>query len=180
MPTYGPNGPSTVSSSSAVGSHDWTTQSNVLADDGANTESLLGSAPYVSYYLLVTNFGFSIPSTESIVGIAFSLEKGMLTLAGSDAIDNVIRLVVGGSVTGDDKSNLISWGLGAATHGGATDLWGTTPTYSDINASNFGIAISGKSVDFSVQLRLDYVSCTIYTASTAQLRTGIYHYPAHF
>lgn len=63
--------------------------------------------------------------------------------------ENSIKIVKGGSITGTDKSTNVNMPLSITAdtyvvYGSASDLWGTTWTYSDINASNFGIAFSVK------------------------------------
>ena len=56
--------------------------------------------------------------------------------------ESSIKLVIGGVVAGDNKSTGAGFTTGIKTYGGATDLWGLTPTVAQINASNFGYAIS--------------------------------------
>uniref|UniRef100_UPI002FE0B67D DUF6701 domain-containing protein n=1 Tax=Noviherbaspirillum sp. TaxID=1926288 RepID=UPI002FE0B67D len=58
--------------------------------------------------------------------------------------DNSMRLVKAGTVTGADRatSTIYSTTDTYESHGGATDLWGTTWTPADINQANFGAALS--------------------------------------
>jgi len=57
--------------------------------------------------------------------------------------DDTIRLNVGGAFTGDDKAiSTVFSGEETRTYGGATDLWGTTPTATQINDAGFGVGIS--------------------------------------
>jgi hypothetical protein len=55
-----------------------------------------------------------------------------------------VSLIKGGTITGDNKATTTDWptSFGTASYGGASDLWGTSWTYADINASNFGVALS--------------------------------------
>ena len=56
---------------------------------------------------------------------------------------NSVKLVVGGSITGSNKSTGATL-PGSDTYvsfGGSTDKWGLTPTASQINASNFGVVV---------------------------------------
>src|SRR5690606_26209945 len=60
-----------------------------------------------------------------------------------EASDNIVKLVKGGSVVGDDKSSG-SWPIELAPelYGGPTDLWGTSLTPAEVNASDFGVVLS--------------------------------------
>ena len=53
------------------------------------------------------------------------------------------KLIKGGSQSGDNKASntSIPTSVGNVDFGGASDLWGNTLSDSDINASNFGIAV---------------------------------------
>jgi hypothetical protein len=55
-----------------------------------------------------------------------------------------IRLIIGGVISGDNKAtgNVLSGIEAYVSYGGATILWGLTPTVDNINASNFGIVYS--------------------------------------
>lgn len=61
--------------------------------------------------------------------------------------DNSIKLIIGGSITGNEKSTGTSHptvDTMSSVYGGAADLWGTTPTAAQVKASNFGVGISAK------------------------------------
>lgn len=61
-----------------------------------------------------------------------------------DITDNIVRLVKAGVVVGDNKATVTQYPSGdvVAQYGGATDLWGTTWTPAEVNASNFGVVLS--------------------------------------
>ena len=58
----------------------------------------------------------------------------------------LVKLIKGGSQSGDNKAsgNSLPTSVGNVNFGGASDLWGNTLSDSDINASNFGIAVQLK------------------------------------
>jgi hypothetical protein len=60
--------------------------------------------------------------------------------------DGVIKLFKVGSAVGNDLKDTASWGGSYAykTWGGASELWGTTWTDSDINDSGFGAGVSAQ------------------------------------
>jgi hypothetical protein len=69
------------------------------------------------------------------------------TLGDSYVLDYSIRLVKGGTIVGSDYATASDWTTteNTVTYGGATDLWGTTWTASDINDSTFGVVLSCQS-----------------------------------
>lgn len=71
----------------------------------------------------------------------------VIITAGEDTacVDTTVRLVKAGTVVGDNKAaTTTQWPNAAAvaTYGSATDLWGTTWTAAEVNASNFGFVLS--------------------------------------
>ena len=58
--------------------------------------------------------------------------------------DNVVKLVKGGTISGNDKSTIVDLGTSEITqsYGGSDDLWGETWSVSDINSSSFGVVLS--------------------------------------
>lgn len=116
-----------------------------------------------SQYLKVTNFGFAVPGGATINGIVAEVE--LSASAGSAVYDNSVKLVKGGTITGSDKKRASSsyWGTSDAyiTYGSSGNLWGTTWSVSNINASNFGIVIAAKS-NSAVTARIDHVRITVY------------------
>jgi hypothetical protein len=56
--------------------------------------------------------------------------------------ESSIRLFVGGSAVGNDNSPDTSISTGLRTYGSPSDLWGITPTPSQVNASDFGVGLS--------------------------------------
>jgi hypothetical protein len=141
--------------------------------------SALGIITTTTDYLTVTNLGLSIPSTNTICGIVVTINRrnfSLLSLGSSTATDNSILLVKGGSRVGTDHAATgVSWPGTAATasYGTSGDMWGTTLTPADVNAGNFGVAISAKlvaqllSVAFTAQI--DQVTVTVYSSSLITL-----------
>lgn len=58
--------------------------------------------------------------------------------------EDIIKLVIGGTVTGNNKSTsaTIPSTLQFVSYGGSADLWGTTPTVAQVNASDFGVVFA--------------------------------------
>ncbi len=81
--------------------------------------------------------------------------------------DQSVRLLKAGVITGNDYAQTASaWTTTDTytTYGGAADLWGTSWTEAEVNASNFGAVFSA-----SVQngtARVDHIRISIYSFST--------------
>ena len=117
--------------------------------------------------LRTTNFSFSgvLPADASIKGIEVDVQKSVD--AGSDVTDKLVQLVVGGSLVGTNKADeATAWGTSDAvvTYGGATDLWGLTPSRAQAVASDFGVEIRATKGTSTTarQARIDHVTITIH------------------
>lgn len=165
--------PGTAASDSSIGTVAWVNPDNAKVSDNVYaTASMTSGFPTESYsrYLKLTNFGFSIPTDSSIVGVQVSVEcKG----ASGDILDYVVKLVKGGVVVGDNEArpdvedNAVWPDMDEAilypASGSEEDLWGISLSPSDVNASDFGVVISCKNVSSSTRLAsVDYVSITVY------------------
>jgi len=150
----------TFANDTAVGSVAWVNLSNVAASDDTYATAVL-IHPQTTYYLKATNFGFSIPMGNKIDGIEVKAERKE-SFGGAE--DNSIKLAKGGTIQGDDKSTGVDYPLtdGIITYGGATDLWGLTWMLSDINASNFGVGDSAKSLPGAPLPQIDHIEITVY------------------
>jgi hypothetical protein len=146
------------------------TQSNALVSDDnyskASATAFLLSG--TTNYLAATNFHFAIPVSSSICGVVAEIEEsaiGINILAWVQ--DNSVKLVKGGSVAGNNMAKPGIW-TGTDTYGSygsGTDTWGNTLTPADINASNFGIAISAKFsgvIGVFPSVQVDYIRITVY------------------
>ncbi|MCR4339413.1 MAG: glycine-rich protein [Gemmatimonadaceae bacterium] len=104
--------------------------------------------------------------TTHTQGYASATGNGALTFTYSgDVVDNVVRLVRGGTVVGDDKAAATQWPSVDTykTYGGATDMWGTTLTPAQVNAADFGVVLSATVTTGTAEV--DHVRMTIhYTA----------------
>ena len=89
-----------------------------------------------------------------------------MTTAGSVGAleDNTVQLLQGGSPVGSNKAVTTIYGTTSSTvtYGSTSDLWGTTWTAAQVNASNFGLRFAAKNVAAaSATASLDYVSVTV-------------------
>jgi alpha-tubulin suppressor-like RCC1 family protein len=140
--TTGPNNPSSAISSGG-GTVAWTSPTNVYASDNSRASVSLGKG-VISQYLQATGFGFTIPTTATINGIQVDIER----YANNTLIrDNSLKLIKNGNISGDETADTATGWPSSDTYksyGGNTDLWGLTWTPTDINSSNFGVALDIK------------------------------------
>lgn len=93
------------------------------------------------------DFGVSLRATIEDTGITASVDhiRVTVTYSDGDVVDSVVRLVVGGVVSGTNKADTTTqWpsSLTWKSYGGAADLWGLTPSAAQVRASDFGIVVS--------------------------------------
>lgn len=163
--TAGPSGGSTFAQA-ADGNDSWTSLANLGAEDAATANCDLSNAG-LSNTLQITGFGFSVSGT--INGITVEIKRQ--GFGSTTAKDSSIRLLIGGVASGTDKASASSWpnaSLQYATYGGAADTWGLSPTNTQINASDFGVAIVVQDPDLNAIARIDYVRITVtYTPAAS-------------
>lgn len=134
----------TVVNNAGFGSAMWVTPANAQGNPATNVAGsssssiIFKSAPVFSQYLYATNFGFSIPSGNTINGIAVAATYQ------NGGTDYTTKLLKAGSLVGSNLATGATSPTSATivTWGGSSNLWGTTWTYSDINNSSFGVAFA--------------------------------------
>ncbi|MBN8703276.1 MAG: hypothetical protein J0M08_09430 [Bacteroidetes bacterium] len=130
----------------AGSSSGWSNGSNSQTsnDSRATNTSSLASVGNYTDYLVITNFGFSLPATDNVHAIWVVIERRD---PNAKVSDNSIKTVVSGSITGYERANTTTTWSTSDTYicyGGANDTWGNILTGADVNSSNFGVAISIK------------------------------------
>ena len=161
----------------------WITPSGIAASDNSYTAAF-GASTGGTDYLQATNFGFNIPSGATIDGISASIERiSVIDGIGSSIVDSTVKIIKGGSLGSTNKASADAWPAsdGTKTYGSSTDKWGETWTYSDINASNFGVSLSAFSTlgeeGTSWTAGVDYISITVYyTYISSYTSTPTTHY----
>jgi hypothetical protein len=167
--------PGTATSSSFAGSDfSFSNPLNCLLSDGnyATAGSLASLLSGTTDYLQATDFGFSIPAAATICGIQVNVERSAFGLLSTASVkDNSIYIVKGGSRTGTAKASASSWPStdAVATYGSSSDLWGTGFLASEINAADFGVAVSADIHGLLVALvavtpiaRINNIQITVY------------------
>lgn len=173
MPSQGPNSPSAAANQATAGVA-WNHTSDVFASDNAYASAAITGQGTKA--LLITDFGFSVPSTATVLGIQVEIERYNETAAMGVVEDSDVVLYRGGSIIGDDKADSgVAWPLTDPdtykVYGGPTDLWGATWTPAQINGSDFGVWLTAIETAFdAAEARIDHVRITVtYSDATAEL-----------
>lgn len=145
--TAGPNDPTASSNvmcsysySSTVGYNP--TNNIFLSDNQYATASHCDCCDQHTQCLFATGFGFNIPLTATINGVVVEIEKRASPNANIQ--DNGLKLVKNNVELGTDHASTAAWGMSDQyySYGSATDLWGSTWTPAEINASGFGVGLA--------------------------------------
>lgn len=142
------------------GTFNWSGTSNLTTSNNvrASATVLLGAFAVVySDYIVLKNFGFSIPSYASVTGIEVQMEKRATGLGiGCTVRDHVVRLVRADTLTGTNQAVSTNW-TGTdqtATYGGGSGTWGTSWTAAEVNSAGFGVAFSARVATGALSLTL--------------------------
>jgi hypothetical protein len=116
--------------------------------------------------LQATQFGFSLVSSNTILGIQVTVNLGW-TAGGLFFPKTVsVQLLKNGNPIGNIESQSIfigtTFGPSVLTFGGASDLWGTNWTYNDINQATFGFQVTVASPVGTTQWSVNNGNITIF------------------
>jgi hypothetical protein len=141
MASQGPNGATVAADDAAVGTVDWTGVGNLALNTDLEASAALADAA-ISKYAKCTGYGFTVPSTATILGVVATAGRRTDALG---VADDLVKLVKAGTVGGSSKNVAGDWPLiqTRQSYGSPTDLWGNTLAPADVNDVGFGVAISG-------------------------------------
>lgn len=178
----------TCASDSGIGTITWTSDdeggalvgTEVSSDNNVYAGAQMGNST-VTHYLKCTNFGFTgsdIPSGSTING--FEIEVRQYRPTTPTVASTLVKLVKGGTVSGDDFGASIDWDTTetAVVYGNSTQLGGLSWTQSDVVSSNFGCAISATSGTTRIaptgrSILVDQVRIRVYYTPAGQSITGV-------
>ena len=181
----GPLGTTTGANKATVGTLAWTGTGNTATLNGsyATAQQLVSTLGTVTTeYLAVSNFGFSIPTTNTICGISATIYRANTSLVslGGSVTDNSVMLTTAGALTGSDRASGTNWPnttITAANYGSPSDLWGTTVLPTDINNAGFGIGISANIKTTSLGVipiaAIDQITLTVYSSPPVVLAVDL-------
>ena len=163
--------PATVSTIQETGDdNDWVTPAEVISDNGVygNITAATFDANDLSYLLKATNPSMGVPTGATINGILVEIERHYAN--GTVADEDVCLTKDGSARIGDDKSTGAAFPASDAitSFGSAADLWGTTWTETEINASTFGVLYKMKATAANADGFVDFIRITVYYTVSAQ------------
>ena len=156
----------------------WLNPTNARLADGQPATPQAMTNDDVTDLLVVSNFGFAVPSAARIVGLSLAIRRrgdsfGLPIDFFTDQFVQVVGVNGGGSA---NRAMSNSWGGSqtppgmpgpflTTTYGGPNDVWGFSFTPAAINNSNFGF---GYSVRYSFQAgngtpEVDQLQATVHT-----------------
>ncbi len=140
----------------------WTSSSNVYSSNNVRATATLAASAQ-SPNLDVTGFGFNLPTGSTIVGIEATIER---MASNSNSIEDYdVFLLKGGAPSGSDKASTTDWTTSDSTrtYGTSSDLWGTTWTEAQVEASNFGLRLKALNLTASSRTAsVDHVTIRVY------------------
>lgn len=137
-------------------------------------------------YFVITGLSSTIPSGATVNGVTIKIERYNSNSLGdfpTTIVDSAIYLTKDGStIVGNNKSTGATWQSSdnntTVDFGGAADLWGTTLTAAEVNASTFGVMISPaltfNNSENGGAANIDQVTITIDYTGGAVRRQGIF------
>ncbi len=125
--------PSSGTNDASYGDGAWADPGNITADDAAYATKTLqiGGNEQSNYLKALTWSGHGIPAVQDVTEITVRVQRHMT--AGGNLADDVVRLVINGSVTGTDKSAGAAFPTSPGTVSFTDDPtgWGVTASFDD-------------------------------------------------
>ena len=154
------------------GANVWTNPTRAQgAPDGLFAENLIpstSSGTIIANILNMTNYGISIGSSNTVVGIQVNLTYAFTSNTSHSELD--VFLLFNGSPIGSTKIANQQSGLATVSFGSSSDLWGTTLSPGIINSSTFGIGISARASRFlgvpatiTLDAKVDAAQITVFS-----------------
>jgi len=122
----------------------------------------------------VTAFGFSLPGNATVSGIEVLVTGYAASTVGNRA-KYFVTLTKDGStaVTADYTGTFVASPGSTISTGTATDLWGASWSYSDINSPNFGVIVRDADAATTQALDFDWVGVMVYYTLPSPASPGV-------
>jgi hypothetical protein len=153
----------------------WANPGNVVSDNGTETSITAATfdSPDISQILVVSNFGFAIPTNAVINGVTVEVDRrSIIANSGKDFRVQLANGTTFASLIGTNKAVPATiWPTTStvATYGGATDVWGASLTPAIVNSSSFAVFFSAQANIANSDIGVDYIRVTVnYTEPTTQ------------
>ena len=170
----GPLSPAAVNTIVIPGSSaTWANTNNASQSDDVytGTGNIAGGTGSYTDYIVATDFGFNIPSGATITGIEVIVERSD---ASGLTSDYRVRIVKGGVISSTEMSSGTAYGSvdSYGIYGSPFDSWGETWTETDINSSNFGVAVAAQrnAAGGSSDAVIDQILITVHYIATLPVK----------
>jgi hypothetical protein len=123
-------------------------------------------------YLFFSDFNLNVPTGANILGISVSIPK---KVSGGTAVDQSVKLVVGGAVVGTEHASATPWstaGFATTAYGGPVDTWSASLTA--VQASTQGLSGFGVAIAADVTSVVNFQLVQSGTANTENNPTAYY------
>lgn len=142
----------------------WLSPTNIYTSNDLKSYSNI-SIYNISYWLQASTFGFTIPTGSTITGITVYIERRCNRA--SAIKDASMHIAKGGlRLTATNKAKATFWETidTVTQYGDSTEMWGTTWTPAEINASGFGAAICAENIwyDPRAYAYVDHIYIIVY------------------
>lgn len=188
MASSGPLYPGTAASLANAGtsedSNAWVSPANVGANDAteASITAATFDSPDIGELLVASNFGFAIPTGATIDGIEVTIDRrSIIAGSGKDFRAQLGKGTAFANLVGTNKADTVTIWPSTSTgkiYGLANDLWGTTWTPAEINASSFAFFLSAQAAIANADIGLDFIRVTVTYTESAPSGTGAISVPA--
>jgi hypothetical protein len=120
----------------------WGSLESIQTEDASvldMTQIVLADTGYADV-LVVDDFGLDVPDGAAIRGITVEVRRA----GDASVVDDSVRLVKAGKVVGAEHGRPDAWGDEPAwvSYGAEDDLWSEGWTPAELNAADFGVAVS--------------------------------------
>lgn len=168
--SQGPNSPNNVIEGGGGQISDpWLNPNNARMQNNIYATIVTTTKNKRTNYLQAQQFGFSIPTGSSILGIVVDVDR-YATASGGAVIDSRIELVdATNHINSDDLSTGLTWPTSDTdtyqSYGDPTNTWGHTDwTPAKINSNNFGVAIMAETSNHNTTFSLfvDQIRIAVY------------------
>lgn len=161
----GPNSGGTFANDGSSGTA-WANPSNAAS---SNNSYATASTTGETQGLQATNFGFAL-GAGNVLGIKVEVEFRVNSGGPNEFL--YATLIIGGTPQGTVKvQNVSEFAADAyAVFGGSSDLWGLSPTTTQVNAATFGVSIKARHVtppSTAADFYIDHIRITVTSQSTS-------------
>lgn len=149
------------------GGASWNSEGYVRANDGRLAFSTNISGTHDTDWLIVSGFGFNIPSNATITGFKVTYECRCTRCTG----DYIQLVKPNGTASSAKNGGVWPTSLSTKSVGSSTDKWGLSWTPSDVNNSNFKLRMYVKGVGGGYSAWIDYIQVTVYYTTPGPSQT---------